>query len=338
MCTTDLDTFLVALYTITDDLYKAYHPETNRRVGPKPVMTNSEVITLGLCVQWLKWPERKLLKYVKDHWRSYFPRLLSQSEYNRRFNALADHMACLVPLIRRQVTGYCSCYEVLDCVPVPLMKRCRGERGKLFSREIANIGKGGSDQDWYYGVRLALSVQPQGWISGFILAPAKTSERWPAEYLLCHRNNPLGKPAQVDDLPPSHGKKRVGPDGAIWPEAGIGGTNPWIYLTDRGFKGQWWEQHWQAEYKTLVLTPDSYSSYSEDEAAKLRHLHSSSRQVIESVNEHLTDDLGLSRIGARTQKGLLARVAAKLAAFNIAVWLNGLFGRPCFAIATLFSF
>lgn len=335
MCTTDLDTFLVALYTITDDLYKEYYPEANCRVGPKPIMTNSEVMTLGLCVQWLKWPERKLLKYVKDHWRSYFPRLLSQSEYNRRFNALANRMACLVPLIKHQIKGYCASYEVLDCVPVPLMKRCRGERSKLFSPEIANIGKGGSDQDWYYGVKLALSVQPQGRISGFVLAPAKTSERWPAEYLLCYRNNPLGKPARLEDLPPSHGKKRVGPDGTIWPKEGIGSGNPNMYLTDRGFKGQWWEQHWQAEYKTLVLTPDSYTG---DQAAKLRHLHSSSRHVIENVNEHLSDDLGLSRIGARTQKGLLARVAAKLVAFNIGMWLNDLFSRPSFAIATLFSF
>ena len=337
MCTTDFDTFLVALYTITDDLYKAHHPQASCRVGPKPIMTNSEVMTLGLCVQWLKWPERKLLQYVKAHWRSYFPRLLSQSEYNRRFNALADDMAYLVPLIRHQVTGYCPVYEILDCVPVPLMKRCRGERSKLFSREIANIGKGGSDHEWYYGVRLALSVEPHGRISGFILAPAKTSERWPAEYLLCHRNDPQGKPAQVEDLPPSHGKKRVGPDGEIWPEAGIGSSNPWIYLTDRGFKGQWWKQHWESAYKTLVLTPDSYNSYSEGDAAKLRHLHSSSRQVIENVNEHLSDDLGLSRVGARAPKGLQARIAAKLMAFNIALWLNDLFDRPTFAVATLLS-
>ncbi len=334
MFTLDLDTFLVALYTITDDLYKSHFPEPKSKVGPKPVMTDSEIMTLALCCQWLKWPERKLLKYVKVHWHSYFPRLLSQSEYNRRFNALGDRITSLVALIKRQVAGYCPYYEVLDCVPVSLMKRCRGERSKLFSHEIANIGKGGSDQDWYYGVKLALSANPQGPISGFILAPAKTSERWPAEYLLCYRNNPLGKPASVEDLPPSHGKKRVGPDGVIWPKEGIGRGNPGMYLTDRGFKGRWWEQHWETEYKAVVLTPDSYVG---DKASALRHMHSSSRQVIEEINEHLTDDLGLNRIGARSPKGLLARVAAKLAAFNMGVWLNQQFGRPTFALATLFS-
>lgn len=330
----DSDTFLVALYTITDDLYKKYYPRTGSQVGPKPIMTDSEILTLGLCAQWLKWPERRLLEYVKDHWHAYFPHLLSQSEYNRRFNALADRMTRLVPLIKQQVEGYCPNYEVLDCVPVPLMKRCRGERHKLFSPQIANIGKGGSDQDWYYGVKLALSVNPQGFISGFIIAPAKTSERWPAEYLLCYRNDPSGKPAKVEDLPPSHGKKRVGPAGIIWPKEGIGRNNPCLYLTDRGFKGRWWEQHWETEYKTMVVTPDSYVG---DNASKLRHMHSSSRQVIEDVNEHLTDDLGLNHIGARSPKGLLARIAAKLAAFNIGLRLNQLFGRPNFALATLFS-
>ncbi len=330
----ELDTFLVALYTITDDLYKGHYPHTGSEVGPKPVMTDSEILTLSLCCQWLKWPERKLLEYVKNHWHSYFPRLLSQPEYNRRFNALAERMACLVPLIKNQVTGYCPSYEVLDCVPVPLMKRCRGERHKLFSREMANIGKGGSDQEWYYGVKLALTANPQGFISGFVMAPAKTSERWSAEYLLCHRNDPLGQPAKLEDLPPSHGEKRLGPDGIIWPLDGTGCRNPWLYLTDRGFRGQWWQQHWEMEYKTIVLTPDSYVGTN---AGKLKHMHSSSRQVIEDVNEHLSDDLGLNHVGARSPKGLLARVAAKLVAFNVGVWLNQMLGRQPFALTTLFS-
>ena len=331
----DLDTFLVALYTITDDLYQTHFPEPKAGVGPKPVMEDSEVITLGLCCQWFKWPERRLLEYVRKHWQSYFPRLLSQSAYNRRFNALGERMAYLVPLVKHAITGYSPSFEVLDCVPVALMKRCRGERHKLFGPEIANIGKGGSDRDWYYGVKLALSASPQGLVSGFVIAPAKTSERWSAEYMLCYRNNPSGKPATVDDLPPSHGKKRVGPDGFIWPNHGIGIGNPGLYLSDRGFKGQWWERHWETEYKTMVVTPDSYVG---EYAGKLRHMHSSSRQVIEDVNEHLTDDLGLNRIGARSAKGLLARVAAKIVAFNIGIWLNQYLGRPTFALTTLFSF
>ena len=38
-------------------------------------------------------------------------------------------------------------YEVLDGVPVPLMRRWRGERQRCFAHEAA-IDCGGSDRDW----------------------------------------------------------------------------------------------------------------------------------------------------------------------------------------------
>ena len=336
--TPDLDTFLVALYTIIDDLYQAHYTSTAAsRCGAKPTMSDSEILTLALCAQWLKLPERQLIRYVKTHWQSYFTHLVSQSQFNRRFRALADQLVYLVTLIHKHMEAVPTDYEVFDCMPVPLMKRCRGDKAKLFQPEIANIGKGGSDRDWYYGLKLGLAVSPLGPITGFVLAPARTSDRWHAEYLFCHRHNPESKPVTVQDLPPDHGKARTGPNGLIWPQAGSGQGNPQLYLTDRGFSGLWWSQHWESDYQTLVLNPDSYG-YEKEEAAELRHVHACYRQVIENVNEHLSDDLGLNRVVARGKGGLLARIAAKLLAFNLGVWLNKLFDRPTFAIATLFSF
>ncbi len=334
--TPDLDTFLVALYTIIDDLYQDHYPSPAAlRCGVKPTMTDSEVLTLAIAAQWLKLPERQLIRFVRAHWQAYFTRLISQSQFNRRFHALTNTFIQLTTQIPKQLKTDLAGYEILDCLPVPLMKKCRGKKAKLFQPEIANIGYGGSDREWYYGLKLGLAVSPLGPITGFILAPAKTGERWPMEHLLCYRHDPLGQPAQLRDLPPSHGKPRVGPDGAIWPHTGIGQGNPRLYLTDRGFSGVWWQEHWEQEYQTLVLNPDSYGG---EEAAELRLLHASYRQVIETVGEHLSDDLGLNRLGARSKSGLLARIGAKLLAFNLGVWLNKLFGRPTFAIATLFSF
>lgn len=332
MDTLSLDTFLVGLYTIIDDLYQSTYPFCKSKVGAKPVMSDSEIITLALCTQWLKWPERKIINYVKDHWQPYFPHLLSQSAYHRRFKALTNCLVSLVPKVEAAVNHFISDYEVVDCVPIPLMKCCRGIRAKLFKPQVANIGKGGSDREWYYGVKLGLAASPQGLITGFILAPARTGDRWPAEYLFYYRNQGLGKLARAEDL--RYQGKRRGPGGAIWSKQGAGQTNPPLYLTDRGFNGVWWQAHWENEYKTLVLNPDSYRG---EEAPELRQLHSSHRQVIENVNEHLSDDLGLNRIGARSPVGLLARVAAKLLAFNIGVWLNKIFDRPTFALSTLFS-
>jgi hypothetical protein len=62
----------------------------------------------------------------------------------------------------------------------------------------------------------------------------------------------------------------------------------------------------------------------------------SRRQLIETVNAGLVEGLHLAFPRARTPWGLLTRVAAKLVSFNLAIWLNRLFGRPELAVATLF--
>ena len=64
--------------------------------------------------------------------------------------------------------------------------------------------------------------------------------------------------------------------------------------------------------------------------------HARWRQVVETMNGHLIRTFGLHFPGARSKHGLLARIAAKLAAVNVGCWLNHLFGRPPLAFTTLF--
>jgi hypothetical protein len=55
------------------------------------------------------------------------------------------------------------------------------------------------------------------------------------------------------------------------------------------------------------------------------------RQTVETVYSWLTDRLGLKFPRARTYWGLLTRLAAKVAALNLATLLNRLFDRLTFA-------
>ena len=49
----DLDTFLVALYTIVDDLYQQHVAGAKPgRPGARPTVSDSEILTLALCGQW----------------------------------------------------------------------------------------------------------------------------------------------------------------------------------------------------------------------------------------------------------------------------------------------
>lgn len=150
----DLDTFLTAVYCITSDLYQQeFAHRKPRRRGKVAEVSDEEVLTLAILSQWQeKRSERGFLKYVVSHWRSYFPRLLSQSQLNRRMRDVAGVLCALGPAVALHLSEELgmATYEVLDGVPVPLMRRCRGDRHRCFANEAA-IGRGGSDRDFYYG-------------------------------------------------------------------------------------------------------------------------------------------------------------------------------------------
>lgn len=332
----DLDTFLVALYTVVDDTYKQYAaPCRPLRPGPPPELSDSEVLTLLLLTQWSHLSERALLRHAAEHWQSYFPRLLDQSAFNRRVRDLGGVAIALSPHIAQVLGAALAPYQVLDSVPVPLARRCRGLRHHLFGPE-ASIGRGGSDHDWYYGCQLLVAVTDEGVITGFSVGPANLSARWLGEALFCWRQDPAAPPRGPADLPPSHkrGGRRKGPTGLLaLPEAvGVPAAVP--YLADGAFRGVAWTPHWYRHYGAAVLTRSDYQGL---EVPRARRQHSQRRQIIETVNAALDAVFALPFPGAHTIWGLVTRIAAKILAFNLGIQINRLFGRPDLAFATLFN-
>jgi hypothetical protein len=334
----DLDTFLTTVYVITDDLYQRHYAHLKpRRRGKKPDLSDSEVLSLTILAQWQhSRSERAFGEYAAKHWRSFFPRLLTQSQFNRRSRDLAGVLASLGPAIARHLTAQLGtpAFEVLDGVPVPLMRRCRGERHRCFTDQAA-IGRAGSDRDWYYGVKLLTSVNDHGLITGFVVGPANTEERWLGEALVRWRAFPDGAPPKAADMEgvlPPRGKKRGprrGPSGAVGLSSGVGEMSAELYIADLGYAGAVWGEHWAADYGAKVLTQALFDGQSEE--AKLdRQLHGL-RQVVEEVNNLLDRELGLKFPKARTWWGLLVRLAGKVAASNLTLLLNHQHGRPAFA-------
>lgn len=328
--TLDLDTFLVALYSIVDDLYQQlYAAHKPKRRGRRPELSDSEVLTLAICAQWHGTSQRAFIRYAAEHWRSYFPRLLSQSACNRRSRDLAGVLTHMVAKVAEEMGASLAPYQAIDSVPVPLMRRRRGKRHRLFGPEAA-IGRGGCDRDWYYGCKLLLSVTPQGICTGFVLAPANTEDRWVAEGFLCWRRSWHASPIAADDLPRRRcGRAYVGPTGPLGPRHGVGQMSAGPYVADNGFFGSWWQRHWRADYGASVLTPRDYAGHG--------RRHAGWRQIVETINGHLEQVFGLHFPGARSLWGLQSRIAAKLVAVNLGIWLNRHFGRPDLAFATLFN-
>lgn len=332
--TVDLDTFLVALYSIVDELYRRHvAPHRPVRRGHRPEMSDSEVLTLMVCEQWSGRSERRFLRFVERYWHSYFPRLLCQSAFNRRVRDLAGALTALVPLVAVEIGGVLPRYQVLDGVAMPLERRKRGIRHRQFGDE-AGIGIGGSDKDWYFGCKVLVSCLPSGAVTGFVVGPADTGERWLAEAWACWRDTPTAHPwdAQSHDLPPSHkrGGQYRGPTGPIWPRDGAGIATSVPVLADAGFRGAHWTSHWWRDYGILVHTDDL-------DAGADRQVHHSLRQIIETINSQLVRTFHLHFPNAHSLWGLRARLAAKLLALNLGICLNTRLGRPPLALATLWA-
>ena len=334
-----MDTFLVTVYCLIDDLYRQHAAPVRAHLPGRPgELSDSEVLTLTLLAQWqASGSERQFVAWAAKHWRSYFPRLLTQSAFNRRARQLYGVLAQLGHWIRTAVEaqiGLVSVYEVMDGVPVPLMRRCRGHSRRCFGTE-ADFGYGGSDQERYYGVKVVAGVDPAGFVTGWVVGPASTEEHWLAEALFRWRNQSTAPPPTADELAevlgPAHrrGGTRRGPSGPLRGRLSAGQTLAGPTLADQGFRGATWRQHWRADWGATVLLASDYAPGPDQQRA--RHWFNGLRHAIESTFSCLDAQFRLKFPRARSFWGLLTRLAAKFSAYNLALAINHLHGHSSYA-------
>ena len=141
----DLETFLVGLQVIVDDLYQSHiEPRMPTCGGPAAQMSDSEVLCLGLAGQWrsgVPWKsERGMMRYVRKHLRHLFPAVLTQSAFNRRLRRLWGACILIQDAVAAQLAP--GDYDVMDGFPSPVAHGARSFSPGWLA-DIARIGKGG---------------------------------------------------------------------------------------------------------------------------------------------------------------------------------------------------
>jgi len=320
----DLETFLTTLYVMVDDWYQSHvRPHLPVTGRPTPKLSESEVLCLGLAAQWrvgVPWKsERGCLRYLRKHCRALFPHLTSQSAFNRRVRRLWGAFLRLQEAVAEgQVTP--DEFEILDTAPVPVARGARSFHPGWLVEE-ARIGKGGNHR-YFYGVRLLLSLSRRGVATGWVLGAGNVQERWLAELLLSAR---AGCPQLRGPCQKGRGTPRLEPPTKwVGPPVSSGRARGRPLLTDPGFGGGDWWEHWQHDYQATVISEPKQAS------RELSRWFGSLRQVVETAFAHLCDTFGLRYPGAHTKWGPLTRVAAKVAAYNVAIAINRSLGRPDF--------
>ncbi len=146
-----------------------------------------------------------------------------------------------------------------------------------------------------------------------------------AELLLSSR---AGQPQLTGPQTPDgrHGLKP--PTDWLGPVQSCGRRRYCPLLADLGYAGDDWHEHWH-DYAADVLTPPDLG------AAQRSVLVFKRAQAIETAFAALVDSFGLHFPRAHCTWGLLTRIGAKIAAYNVGILVNRRFDRPDLALATL---
>jgi hypothetical protein len=293
----DLDTFLTALYTIVDDVYRQRLVAVMaHRPGPAPALSDSEVLTLSICAEWGAWDsERGFWRFVRRRLGHLFPRLVDYSEFNRRRRSLYPALAAIQRAVAERLGANLERERLLDTKPVAVMVLKRhDDRGLTFDGRAA-VGWCQTKRQYYYGFKLVLALTLGGVIVRYDLVPANVDDREAAAEVL---------------------------------EPGC------RYWADKGFYGRECQREWTETDRAAVWAEPPRGTRAAWPGA-FAYLAHRVRQLIEVVNAQLAGQFAIERTLAKTLWGLVARVQAKLTAHTLGVYLNVLSGEPPLALKTL---
>jgi hypothetical protein len=291
----DLETFIPTRDVMIDDCCQSErNPERPKR-GPAPSLSRSEVMTLALSGQWVQFPrERAFYRSAQHHLRDAFPRLPNRSQWDRLQRSYRDEMTRFALFLVQHLQAQQTAYEVLDSTAA--VTRDAKRRGLGWLAGQADIGWS-KRVGWYEGFPLVLCVTAQGVITGFGFGSARTHDHHLAGPLFAARHTP--SPRLLSAGSPAHGSS----------------------VADTGFAGDRPRQQWTQSDRVDLVTPAHQRSKQRWPTA-LRRWLAGLRHISETVNDKLLNTFRLARERPHALDGFQGRLAAKVAWYNVCIWLN----------------
>jgi len=291
MIVADFADFCLRTYVLIDDLWDDLPAHLKPR-GQQSDCSNSELLTMVLVEECMGWDEETEAISQWQSPRDLFPHVPDRTRFNRRRRALTEALLVirqrLLALLDYAEDRYC----VIDSLPVPVIHfhLVPGAASARYWRNAgADYGRVTTKKQTIFGYKLHLLVTLTGVIRNFSLAAASLHDLTVAPDLL----------------------------GEEWDR---------VVLGDKGYISAPLARALQAERQVTLLTPPR-SNQREQRDPAFTQLLNGMRQVIETVNDQLADQFRIGKNHAHTFGGLCARLASKLTAHTLCLYINRLLGR-----------
>ena len=267
---------LTITFVLVDDWYQVEgHKYLQGKAGRKPEFRDSEVMTLMLAQDFIPYPsETQYIGFIRANCLALFPKLVDQSQFNRR----ARGLRLLVEQFRRywivQKGWHLGTHYLLDTKPVPVMGYKRSKSHSDFAGS-ASYGCCVSRNLKYFGYKLVTVSTLNGIPVVYDLVPANTDERKAAE-------------AVIDYF------------------------SFCDFFADKGFLGTKWQTQIFNQTNNLIWTPLRSNQHYQN-AKDLDRWLNGVRERIEGVfHEVQNTGRNIERLLAKTILGLCTRVITKI--------------------------
>jgi Transposase DDE domain len=172
--TASLETLVVAAYVFADE-------QTIPRPGPKGETTDAELVALAVAQAAMGVPsDRQFLGLVGKVLPGWFPRLPSQSQYNRRLRRLTATLASVQLQVAELIASNGLLIADGTLIAVANYPGC-GSRSEFAGS--AAYGYCPSKSQYLWGMRLVLVTDPNGLPLGYTLVAANEKEYEPVREL-----------------------------------------------------------------------------------------------------------------------------------------------------------
>ena len=290
MTSIDIESLLTIIYVLVDDWYKAEGCRLLvHKVGSKPVFSDSEMLTLMLAHEFVPYPgETQYVGYVRANYLKLFPKLVDQSQYNRRSRGLWQVMERLRQAWVRQLGGLEDKQLLLDTKPVPVMGYARSKHHSSFAGRAA-YGYCSARKLHYFGYKLVSLITLNGLPIVYDIVPANLEERTAADAVLTR----------------VHGCDIFG---------------------DKGFLGDEWQADVFSYSANRIWTTKRANQHLQNPVAFDRLLNRVRERIETSFHQLQNTGRFLERLLAKTVLGLATRIIAKVSALTLRFLLLRDFG------------
>ncbi len=166
-----MDSQIVAVYCLCDDLLKALYHHEDRQCQ----MSDAEIMTTAIIAMlYFRGNFETARRFMSD--QGYLPHALSKSRFNRRLHRIAELFLSLFSMLGEtwKTLNESSIY-VIDSFPIPACDNYRIIRSKRYRGEVWR-GRQASKRRFFYGLKLHLMVTEAGQPVEFFLTPGSYSD------------------------------------------------------------------------------------------------------------------------------------------------------------------